>query len=54
MSESLLPYFISFKDPDKPNPLSVERPEFTAESGQFLEVKTGNVRVIETPNEERE
>ena len=46
-------YFISFRDPNKPNPLSVEWPKFTTESGQFLELKTGNVRVIDTPNKER-
>ena len=53
MSEILLLFYFSLRDPNKPNPLAVEWPKFTTESGQFLELKTGNVRVIDTPNKER-
>ena len=41
------------RDPNTPTQLPVQWPEFTPETGQFLQLKTGDTKVINTPNKER-
>ena len=47
---------ISFRNPNHPEPLSSDIPhwpEFTAESNQFLELNSQEVKVVPTPYKDR-
>jgi len=45
--------FAKTGNPNEPNKLPAEWPKFTGESGQFLQLKTADVRSIDTPNKEK-
>ena len=42
-----------FRNPNHPNKLAVDWPQFTTGTGQFLQFKSGDTKVIDTPNKER-
>ena len=45
--------FCFFRNPNHPNKLAVDWPQFTTGTGQFLQLKTGDTKVMDTPNKER-
>ena len=45
--------FLVFRNPNQPNKLAIDWPQFTTEKGHFLQFKSGDTKVIDTPNKER-
>ena len=45
--------FLFFRNPNRPNKLAVDWHQFTTGMGQFLQLKTGDTKVIDTPNKEK-
>lgn len=46
-------HHFSFRNPNKPTPLTVEWPEFKAGSNLFYEMSSDGFKAIPTPNKER-